>query len=172
MLSKKEQDELIEKTYESIYTYCVFRLSDKEAALDVTQDTFALMIEKADRLTNDYMKQWLNKVAENKCNAYLRKKKREYGQFRLEEMTPDLLNSILVKMDDRSFGVYYDTYQAIMMNHLSAKEAILCEMKFIRGLSTAEIAKILHIKESAVNTRVSRLKKKLEKIISENIPYI
>ncbi len=172
MLSKEEQNEIIRKTYRLIYDYCLLRLKNKEAALDVTQDTFLLMVEKAARLQNDSMKSWLLRVAENKCNAYIRKIVRELGHLRLDNQEPDVLNRIFLKLDDRSFGVYYETYQSIMLNHLSVKEAYLCELRFIKGMSPAEIAKLLHIKEAAVNTRVSRLKKKIVKVIDEDIPFI
>ena len=172
MLSKKEQDEIIKNSYRLIYDYCLLRLKNKEAALDVTQDTFLLMVEKASRLKNDAMKSWLLRVAENKCNAYRRKDIREFGHLRLDDQEPDVLNRIFLKLDDRSFGVYYETYQSVMMNHLSVKEAYLCELRFIKGMSPLEIAKLLHINEAAVNTRVSRLKKKIMRIIDEDIPFI
>ena len=59
-----------------------------------------------------------------------------------------------------------------MLERLSPKEALLCELRFARGLSPAEIAQRLHIKVDAVNTRLSRLKKKMEKIIEEDIPFL
>ena len=172
MLSKEEQETLIKTYYDAVYAYCFNRLFDESAALEVTQDTFLLMIEKAAGLTNDFMKYWLNKVAENKCNAYIRKLKRENSHVRLDNQEVDTLNMISAKLDDRSFGAYYETYMSALMKHLSAKEAYLCELRFIKGYSTAEIAEILHIKEPAVNTRVSRLKKKMDKIIREEIPFL
>ena len=172
MLSKKEQDEIIKSSYLLVYDYCLFRLKNKEAALDVTQDTFLLLVEKAAKLKNDSMKSWLLRVAENKCNAYKRKHIREIGYLRLDEQEPDVLSRIFLKLDDRSFGVYYETYQSVLMNHLSVKEAYLCELRFIKGMTPSEVAKLLHINEAAVNTRVSRLKKKIIKIIDEDIPFI
>lgn len=172
MLSKKEQDEIIKSSYLLVYDYCLFRLKNKEAALDVTQDTFLLLVEKAAKLKNDSMKSWLLRVAENKCNAYKRKHIREIGYLRLDEQEPDVLSRIFLKLDDRSFGVYYETYQSVLMNHLSVKEAYLCELRFIKGMSPSEVAKLLHIKEAAVNTRVSRLKKKILEIIDKDIPFI
>lgn len=172
MLTKEEQDSLIRTHYKSVNDYCRFRLKDAEAAKDVTQDTFALMIEKAARLTNDHMKQWLVKVAENKCNAYLRKQRRELKHKRFDELEPEELNRVLAKLEDRSFGVYYEVYQSIIMKHLSSKDALLCELRFVKGLSSAEIAEILNIQTAAVNTRISRLKKRIEKIIREDIPFL
>ena len=172
MLSKNEQDEIIKSSYHLIYEYCLLRLKYKDAALDVTQDTFLLMVERAAVLTNDFMNSWLLRVAENKCNAYNRKLGRENGYIRLDGQEPDVLDRIFSKLDDRSFGAYYETYQSIMMKHLTVKEAYLCELRFIKGMSPAEIAKLLHIKEAAVNTRVSRLKKKILEIIDKDIPFI
>ena len=172
MLSKEEQNELIAKYYDSILDYCMRRLSSRDAAEEVTQDTFLLMIEKAANLTNDFLKYWLTKVAENKCNAYLRRVKRENRHVHLDGL--DVEASVLLsnKVSDCSFGAYYETYMAAMLNHLSPKEAYLCELRFIKGYSPERIAEILQIKESAVNTRVSRLKRKIEKIIREEIPFL
>ena len=172
MLSQAEQEALIRSHYRSIYNYCLYRLRNADAALDLTQETFTLMIEKAAGLTNDYMRQWLNRVAENKCSAWLRKHKRERAQLRLDELKPDALDHILSKIGDYSLGVYYDKYQSVLCTRLSKKEALLCELRFARGLTPAEIAERLHIKVDAVNMRLSRLKKKMEKIIEEDIPYL
>lgn len=172
MLDKDEQEKMILTNYDSIYAYCLNRLSDENAALELTQDTFLLMIEKAGSLTKDFLKYWLYKVAENKCNVYLRKLKRENTHVRLDNQEIDTLNLISAKLDDRSFGAYFETYLSILMKRLSAKEVILCELRFIKGYSSAKIAEILHIKETAVNTRVSRLKKKMINIIEEEIPFL
>ena len=92
--------------------------------------------------------------------------------FSVDKYDDGVLNKILDKIDDRSFGVYYETYLTILMKHLNAKEAFLCEMRFVKGLSVQEIAEILQIRVETVNTRLSRLKKKMEKIIKEDIPYV
>ena len=172
MLSQAEQKAIIQTNYRSIYHLCLYRLRNEEAALDVTQDTFLLMIEKAAGLTNDYIRQWLNRVAENKCKAWLRKHKRERAQLRLDELHPDALDRLLSRVGDCSLGAYYEKYEAVMLERLSPKEALLCELRFARGLTPAEIAERLHIKVDAVNTRLSRLKKKMGKIIEEDIPFL
>lgn len=172
MLSVEEQEKIIQETYESIYHYCLFRLRDKEAALDITQETYELMTEKSAALTNERMILWLRRVAENKCMTYLRKRKHEGRLLSVDHASAEVLNRIMEKVDDRSFGVYYETYLKIMLHRLTPKEALLCEMKFIKGYSSEQIAEILNIKVNAVNTRISRLKKKMERIIREDIPYV
>ncbi|MBR4393483.1 MAG: sigma-70 family RNA polymerase sigma factor, partial [Oscillospiraceae bacterium] len=135
MLSQAEQEALIRSHYRSIYNYCLYRLRNADAALDLTQETFTLMIEKAAGLTNDYMRQWLNRVAENKCSAWLRKHKRERAQLRLDELNPDALDRLLNEIGDCSLGVYYEKYEAVMLERLSPKESLLCELRFARGLT-------------------------------------
>ena len=172
MLTKNDQEMLIKMNYTAVYYYCLSCIKDKEAAKDVTQETFKVMVQKAETLTNDNMSGWIMSTAKRLCKAYLRKYGWENGCLRLDGIESEVLNQIFAKMDDRSFGVYYETYQAIMLQHLSAKEAYLCELRFIKGLSSTKIAALLQINEAAVNTRVSRLKKKMEKIIREDIPFI
>lgn len=172
MLEKTDQEALIRNNYVMIYNYCLFRIREEEAASDLAQETFALMIEKAEGLQNEHLKQWLLRTAAFKCSAFLRKRQRERRMLQIDAVTSDALQKVMEKVDDRSFGAYYETYLEIMMRHLSAKEALLCELRFVKGLSSSEIGRLLGIKENAVNARVSRLKKKMEKIIEEDIPYL
>ncbi len=169
MLSKAEQEAIIQSCYDAVFGYCLSRLHSEDAALEVTQDTFLLMVEKAANLSDDLMKYWLLSVAEHKCAAYLRRQHREDGHLRLDDPETDVLDALSAKLDDRCFGAYYERYLAQLMHRLSEKEALLCELRFIRGYSPARIAALLQIREDAVNTRVSRLKKKMERIIREEL---
>ncbi|MBQ7782423.1 MAG: sigma-70 family RNA polymerase sigma factor, partial [Oscillospiraceae bacterium] len=66
---------------------------------------------------------------------------------------------------EESFGENSDLFDAVMS--LPEKERIPLHLFYYEGCSTAEIAKLLKMKESTVRVRMMRGREKLKKILKE-----
>ena len=66
---------------------------------------------------------------------------------------------------------YQEAYETnnwkTILNHLDEKYRIVLELYYVEGFSTKEIAKLLHIKDVNVRSRMSRGRKQLEQYLQE-----
>ena len=71
-------DELMRAHENRVFGICLRMLRDRDAALDVTQETFLTVFRKADRYkAQAAFSTWLYRVAVNTCYDYLRRMKRQ-----------------------------------------------------------------------------------------------
>lgn len=149
---------------DAIFRHCFFRVSDRDTALDLMQDTF-LKTWKYIQKGNDIedVRAFVYKVASNLIIDFYRKKK----TTSLESIT---------ESEDSTFQPTDDSYQNIVSNselNLALesiqelqepyREAIV--MRYIDGLTPKEIAEILGEKPNNISVRIVRgLEKLKEKI--------
>lgn len=68
----------LDEQYDKIYRYCYFRMQQREAAEDITQETFLRFLENGTYRNTGRQLQYLYMVARNLCiDAYRNEKKRE-----------------------------------------------------------------------------------------------
>jgi len=149
----KENDFL--KVYEdladSVFRHCYFRLSDREKAKDIVQETFKHFWENFGKEKIENTKAFVFKIANNLIIDSYRKKKEE---------------SLDTLMED-GFDVGSDEHEAIlssvmgrelksMLDKLSDTYRDLIVMRYIDDLPVYEIASITGLSESAVSVRIHR----------------
>ena len=149
----KENDFL--KVYEdladSVFRHCYFRLSDREKAKDIVQETFKRFWENFGKEKIENTKAFVFKIANNLIIDSYRKKKEE---------------SLDTLMED-GFDVGSDEHEAIlssvmgrelksMLDKLSDTYRDLIVMRYIDDLPVYEIASITGLSESAVSVRIHR----------------
>ena len=140
---------LIEKTVMRI-------LKNSHDAEDAVQNTFIQIIkhfEKVYTIDNNGLPYWLVSIAKNEALIILRKKTRivqleDWDTISVEAETVSNYNDLV-----QLFAKIPDTYRAAL------------EMHYLLELSGKEIAAKLGISESAVNTRLSRGRALLKRII-------
>lgn len=71
-LTNEQFTELMRQYQKLIYTVCVQFVHDPHTAEDLTQDTFLAAFSAIDRCDPQYYKQWLVRVAANKCKDHLK----------------------------------------------------------------------------------------------------
>lgn len=71
-LTNGEFTELMQQYQRLIYTVCLQFVHDPHTAEDLTQDTFLSAFSAIDRCEPQYYKQWLVRVAANKCKDHLK----------------------------------------------------------------------------------------------------
>ena len=145
---------------EPIFRHCYFRVSSREVAEDVTQETFLRVwnyLAKGETIDNP--KAFLYRIAGNLIIDYYRKKK---------EMSLDLLSDEGFNPvgDDASTTINFveGQYALRIIQKLESpyREALI--MKYVDNLSIGDIARIVGESENTVSVRIHRAVEKLKKI--------
>lgn len=131
------------------YNFC----KNKYDAEDVVQNTFLKLLQhKGSFSDKEHIKRWLIRVAinesKNMCTSFWRKRIVSW-----DESPSDTEFSF--EDDDKSI-----LYDAVM--GLDSKYRIVVHLYYYEGYSIKEIAKILHIKETTIQTRLMRARAKIK----------
>ena len=164
---KQNLNALLNDTYEQfsdvIFRYCLFQTSNREKALDLTQDVF---IKTWEYILNgkkiDNLKAFLYKVAKNLIIDYRRKKKL-FSLDQLLESGFDVKNEVdEIKRKEDLFEL-----NSILeiINDLAEKEKEILFLRFVEDISVKKIAKILKKSESNISVQIHRSIKKLKNIL-------
>jgi RNA polymerase sigma-70 factor, ECF subfamily len=148
---------LYERTFPRVYAYVASLLRDRSAAEDVTAQAF----ERAFRRRATYRKRrgsheaWLFGIARNAALDELRRRRR---RARLEGEPADTVSPPL---DDAAEGALRRAVVREALAGLDGEERDLVALKFMGGLSNAEIARVLGLSESNAGTKLHRTLTKL-----------
>lgn len=135
-----------------LFRLCFTFFGNKADAEDAVSEVFIKYLEKAPEFNDEeHKKAWLLRVASNTCKDMLRSYSRKnnislydaYEYCKTEEDT-DIITAVL---------------------NLPSKYKDVVYIHYIEGYKTAEIAKILHISESAVRKRLQYARNMLKKYL-------
>ena len=131
-----------------LYRVAISILMNDEDAADAIQDTILGCWEKLHTLKQEkYFKTWLTRILINHCYDMWKKQQR---------MTP---------MEDYEEPVAEDQYNVELkeaLGQLDEKYRIVMVLYYSEGYQTGEIAELLEIPRSTVQTRLQRGREKLE----------
>ncbi len=147
-------DLLMRPQLQRMYRIAISMLENEEDAADAIQETVLKCWQKVGQLKNEeYFQTWLTRILINQCKDILKAKKK----YVLVEEMPEIEYEDQYETDD---------WKAIL-NNLEEKYRVVIELYYVEGFSTKEIAKLLHIKEVNVRSRMSRGRKQLEQYLRE-----
>ena len=148
---------LYERTFPKVYAYVASLLRDRAAAEDVTSQAFerAYRKRRSYRASRGSTEAWLFGIARNAALDELRKRKR---RARLEGEPADTVSPSL---DDAADDALRRTVVREALAGLDGAERDLVALKFMGGLSNAEIARVLGLSESNAGTKLHRTLTKL-----------
>ncbi|MCF7834194.1 MAG: sigma-70 family RNA polymerase sigma factor [Candidatus Pacebacteria bacterium] len=168
-VNKQNYKEVFTEYYEefsdAIFRYCYFQTSNREKALDLTQDTFIKTWEylgTADKEDIKNIKAFLYKVARNLIIDYRRKKKSE-SLDNLQEKGFDLTSEeseIMIKEEQFEAKMAIESIEDLDRKY---KEVIF--MRFVEDMSVKEIAHILKKNENNISVMIHRGIDKLKDIL-------
>ena len=145
-------------------------IKDKAKAEEITQEALVKFMLAAPELSSDnHALSYLHRTIENLCIDLFRAENRRPNLVALDDATAEVESTWQVS-GDHSVEISAAEDAAIIrqaLSHLSAAERAALVMWEVEGRSTAEIAKELGIKESAVRHTVSRARASLRKVLSE-----
>lgn len=155
-MDKNEYERLVTRYLDCIYRIAINGCQNYADSEDVVQNTFIKLLEREDNFADDEQaKFWLIRVATNECRSLWRTSwKRRTTSF--EELSYEPAFEIQEKSD-----LYY------AMRKLSAKYRTIVHLYYFEDYSVKEIANIMKLSETAVQTRLLRARQKLKEILKE-----
>ena len=145
-------------------------VKDKAKAEEITQEALVKFMLAAPELSSDdHALSYLHRAIENLCIDLFRAENRRPNLVALDDATAEVESAWQVS-GDHSQAISSAEDAAIIrqaLSLLSPAERAALVMWEVEGRSTAEIAKELGIKESAVRHTVSRARASLRKVLSE-----
>lgn len=151
-IKKEEFERLVIENQLSMYRLAMSILKNSNDAEDAVSETVLTAYEHLSSLKkNDSFKAWMMTILVNVSKKMLRKKKRVV-------LYDDL--GLFEKSTDEGSCEMWETVLT-----LNAKYAKVVILYYYEGFSTREIARILHIPEGTVKSRLSRARSKLQQII-------
>ena len=136
---------------DSVYRLAVSYTRSPQEAEDVCQTVFLKLLE-AD-VTPGKEKAWLMQVTANECRSLLRS--------HWWKRTTPLEEGFGVPAPEKD-----DVLGAVLA--LNPKYRVVVYLHYYEGYTTGEIAKLLHISQSAVTTRLSRARNMLKDMLGED----
>ncbi len=163
--NKQKFEEIYAEESDAIFRFCLTRVSNREQALDLTQETFLRLwttISKEKEVLNN--RAFLFTVARRLIIDWYRKKKSislESIMYKDEEMNYEPMDEKTA--NDSQFGAE-GRYVVGKINELSETSRDPLYLSFVEGLSPKEIGDILGISANATSVRINRGLTELRKI--------
>lgn len=168
-LAQAGKQEALADIYEAyfmrVYRFVYYRVSHKETAEDLTEDTFVKAFAGIKTLqTSAAFEGWLFQIARNLVIDYYRKKKQfvpldtientlEYDTNVVDIINLQIEQSILIKL----------------LKELNDEQQSVIKMKFMEDLDNSTIAKLLNKSEGAIRVIQHRAIAKLKEIFDTHI---
>jgi RNA polymerase sigma-70 factor (ECF subfamily) len=156
---------LYRRHVQAIYRYIYYRVSDELAAEDLTAEVFLRAVEGLPNYEprGAPFEAWLYRIAQARVADYFRKGQRERTVEIREDWPSD--ESPLSIGVERSFR-REELRQAI--NQLTPDQQQVIILKFVEGLSNAEVAQILNKTEGAVKSLQHRALNALHRLVKRS----
>lgn len=168
-------EEIYGQESDAIFRFCLFRVSDRDQALDLTQETFIRLwqsFKKGEVIINP--RAYLFTVAHRLIIDWYRKKKSlslESLMFKSEDSSYDFIDE-KTSIDNLNLGLE-GRYLLNKINELSLNHRQPVYLRYVEDLSPPEIGKILGVSANVASVRINRGIMELKKItgysIEENI---
>ncbi|MDR1753608.1 MAG: sigma-70 family RNA polymerase sigma factor [Eubacterium sp.] len=130
---------------------------------DCISEVYKIALQKRNEVENHPLIQgWLVLTAKNVVKRYLRKKS-------IEKRMLLSMNAIITEPVDNYYECEksYDEFLDFLRKSLKRSDYKLFTMKFVEKRSTTEIAEYIRIKPHSADSRITRLKNKIKKILEE-----
>lgn len=160
MINSNDQDRfetIYEKESDSLFRFCLLRVSDREQALDLTQEAFTrLWTYLAQGKSVENPRALVYKVAHNLIIDWYRKTKSVSLEGLLKEDgdkefdPPDEKADLAIELDADAKRVL------VVLNNLEPQYREVMHLRYVDDLSPKEIAEILGLNANTVSVRLTR----------------
>lgn len=161
-----EYNTCVEKYLKMVYRISFHYFGNREDAEDVSQDVFLkLFSNKCGFENEEEIKAWLIRVTTNTCHSYFRN---PFRRKRVDIEDNEFANII----DNSSSEQDMINRRVIMEAVLSLPEhyRIIVYLFYYEEYSIGQISNVLGIKETTIQTRLSRARDKLKKTLADCFP--
>lgn len=160
-------NELISAYYKEMYAYVYKQTTNKELAMDLTQEVFISMLQSIDGFDakKSSFRTWLYKIATYRVVDYYRSKYYKYIQA-MAPMDEELVDETI------DFTLAIEQKQEVekiseLIREFDAFSQQIFRLKLFAEYTFSEIAAVLHEKEATVKTRYYSGLKKIKKTLEE-----
>jgi len=150
-------NELYQQNADSIFRLCLFKTSNREVALDLSQDIFTrtwAYLAKGNEVDN--LRAFLFTVARNRIKDYYKKRKTLTLQQAHLESLEDYLPSTSNATDSAEISELID-----MIKRLPPDQAELLQLRYIEDLPLEEIALIYNVRPNTLSVKIHRILAKI-----------
>lgn len=163
VMDRLEFEFILRENNKRILNYLLKILRNQEDAEDILQDVFIAFYHKMENINENAYQSYLYKTAYNKALNLIKSRKKKKNLTR-EQM---IYNE--TQKNDQNPNNKKNEILKKAFSKLPPKYAVLLELQFYQKMSYKEIAKTLSTTISAVDSKLVRAKKKLKKIISQDM---
>jgi len=169
--TKRTFEDAYKRYSDELFRHCYLRVSDRERALEITQEAFLRTWEYIERGNEVFeLRPFLYRTLKNLIIDEYRKMKSqsleamvEGTEGNVEALLPQDESNTLEAAIDRFEGAH--ALEALKELPQDYQEVLL--LRYVEGLSPKEIAEELHENENAVSVRVHRGLKKLRELLEK-----
>lgn len=148
-------EELYQKYFAAVYSVCFLYMKNQADACDMVQETFLRLLQgRFAWQDEEKARAWLIVTASNCCKSQLRKswrKKQVAYDAALHEKGKEESDNLLLRM----------------VEELEEKYRLPVYLYYFEGYRSAEIAKMLHVNDSTVRSRLAKARKILRLALEE-----
>ncbi|MCX6820025.1 MAG: RNA polymerase sigma factor [Candidatus Adlerbacteria bacterium] len=167
--------EIFEKHSDELFRHAVMRLSDRERAVELTQETFLKAwnyMSKGGEEVRQY-RSFLYRILNNLIIDEYRKHKTQSLDAMLEhETTEQAVEGTLLRDETDNMEeamIRFESAAAVKaLTQLTEQHRTVLVMRYIDGLSPKEIAETMQESENTISVRIHRGIKKLRELLEEN----
>jgi RNA polymerase sigma-70 factor, ECF subfamily len=161
-----EYNSCVDKYLKMVYRISFHYFGNREDAEDVSQDVFLKLYSHNTKFeSEEELKAWLIRVTTNTCHSYFRnpfrKRKTEIDEKEIE----NIVGSSSSEQEIINRKVVMD---AVMS--LSERYRIVVYLYYYEEYSICQISNTLNIKETTIQTRLSRAREKLKSVLKDCFP--
>lgn len=162
-MEQEDLELIIQRYKDMVYRLAFGYMQSREDAEDVFQDVFLKYMEHAGTFKDEeHKKAWLIRITINHCKSLLRS-----SWFRKRLPLNDEI-SITKDISNNSS----DSQLEWVLMQLKPTERQIIHLYYYEELSIKEISNLISLSESAIQTRLLRIRKKLAKLLKEEERYV
>lgn len=165
-MTTTEYNACVENYLNMVYRISLHYFGDREDAEDVTQDVFLKLFSYQGKFeTEEQKKAWLIRVTTNLCHSYFRKPFRKRRTTLDEEEWKKIADNSPDEQDVVDRKAVFDAVMSLPEHY-----RIIIYLYYYEEYSIGQISNTLQIKETTIQTRLSRARDKLKIALADSFP--
>ena len=162
-MNAAEYNTCVEKYLKMVYRISFHYFGNREDAEDVSQDVFIkLYSSKISTKNDEEIKAWLIRVTTNTCHSYFRNPFRRKRIDIDENEIADIVDTGSSEQDIVNRKVVMDAVMSLPEHY-----RIIVYLFYYEEYLIGQISNILRIKETTIQTRLSRAREKLRSVLAD-----
>lgn len=159
---------VVEKTSPMVFSVAFRMTGDEDTARDIVQDTMVTIWQKLAKIKSaESYKTWVYRIAVNKCNDQLRKRKRQ-SEFRYDDQAWSLISNHtseegITELENKENAMIID----FLTNKLSHKQKAVFILSELEEIPADEIVKITGMNRSAIKSNLYYARKNIESMLKK-----